>query len=157
MTNEENEMPDLKLSSQLCFAMYSAANAVTRAYQPLLTKLGLTYPQYLAMLVLWEEQNLTVKAIGEKLNLDSGTLTPLLKRLETAGLVERRRDRRDERQVRIVLTDKGTKLRAEAADVPVEIACATGSSSDENIALREILLTIRDNLLASLGGKEKSA
>ena len=91
----------------MCFAIYSTANAVTRAYQPRLAALGLTYPQYLVMVVLWEEENQTVKAIGDKLSLDSGTLTPLLKRLETAGLITRRRDTVDERQVLIGLTEDG--------------------------------------------------
>src|ERR1700733_13776837 len=98
-----DEKDALKLDSQLCFALYSTTHALTKAYAPLLERLGLTYPQYLVMLVLWESEGLTVKELGERLQLDSGTLTPLLKRLEAAGLVRRERDRRDERQVRIGL------------------------------------------------------
>src|SRR4030095_8240519 len=94
----------LRLDNQICFAVYSTAHAFNRFYKPLLDKLGLTYPQYLVMLVLWEEDGLPVKEIGERLFLDSGTLTPLLKRLEAAGLVKRTRSKEDERQVIVALT-----------------------------------------------------
>lgn len=116
----------LHLEQQLCFALYHASRAVIRAYGPLLEPLGLTYPQYLVMLVLWQEKTLSVKELGQRLALDSGTLTPLLKRLEQAGLVSRRRDTDDERVVRIELTPEGQKLRSKARNVPTELACRTG-------------------------------
>eukprot|EP01132_Coremiostelium_polycephalum_P001660 gene1660-2084_t len=135
MTMEKTGVDDqeslLSLENFLCFAIYSTANAVTRAYQPRLAALGLTYPQYLVMVVLWEEENQTVKAIGEKLSLDSGTLTPLLKRLETAGLITRRRDTVDERQVLIGLTADGRAMRARAEAVPVAMGKAFGCTMDE--------------------------
>jgi len=116
----------LLLEQQLCFALYRASRAVTRAYGPLLEPLGLTYPQYLVMLALWEEKTLSVKELGQRLALDSGTLTPLLKRLEQSSLVSRRRDPEDERVVRIELTPEGQKLRAKARNIPTELACRTG-------------------------------
>jgi len=111
----------LALANQLCFALYSAHRAVTRAYGPLLEPLGVTYPQYLVMLALWERDDRAVTEIGERLGLDTGTLTPLLKRLERDGLVERRRDTGDQRVVRIVLTRAGRQLETKARDVPEQI------------------------------------
>lgn len=140
----------LKLSNMLCFAIYSTANALTRAYQPILRKLDLTYPQFLVMLVLWEKDDQTVSEIGAKLHLDSGTLTPLLKRLETAGRITRRRDPQDERQVRITLTDEGLMLREAAESVPDQILCALGQPVDELKDLRSRLLDIRGNLADSV-------
>lgn len=113
----------LSLDEQLCFPLYAAANAIIRAYRPLLKPLGLTYPQYLVMLVLWESAPLAVGEIGSRVLLDSGTLTPLLKRLESAGLVERRRDANDERRVNIDLTAAGRQLKGKARAVPVALAC----------------------------------
>lgn len=141
----------LKLDRQLCFAVYAAAHAYNRLYKPLLDALGLTYPQYLVMLVLWEEDALTVKAIGQRLMLDSGTLTPLLKRLEAAGLVRRQRDPRDERLVRIALTAEGRSLRARAAAVPPRIADAFGGTEAEARALRQSLVALRHRLGARSG------
>ena len=138
------------LDSQLCFALYSTMNAVSRSYAPLLDALGLTYSQYLAMLVLWERDDIGVGEIGKRLFLDSGTLTPLLKRLEAAGLVVRSRNPVDERQVRIALTAKGQALREKARPLPVEIGCAMGRSVEEITALRDDLLGLRASLLASL-------
>jgi DNA-binding MarR family transcriptional regulator len=138
--------PALKLDDQLCFAVYSTAHALTKAYAPLLGRIGLTYPQYLAMLVLWEGDGITVKALGERLFLDSGTLTPLLKRLDAAGLIRRDRDRRDERQVRINLTAAGRALRDRAACVPAEIACAAGLPLDAIAALKDALVRLRTAL-----------
>jgi DNA-binding MarR family transcriptional regulator len=140
----------LRLSNQLCFAIYSAAHAFNAVYKPLLDQVGLTYPQYLVMLVLWERDGQTVKEIGEKLFLDSGTLTPLLKRLEAAKLVRRARDPEDERQVRITLTDVGQALREKAASIPVSIGCATGSSVREIEKIRNDVLALRDALSASV-------
>jgi MarR family transcriptional regulator, organic hydroperoxide resistance regulator len=119
-----------RLEDQLCFALYSASRAFTRAYQPLLRPLGLTYPQYLVMLVLWEGEELSVSELGERLALDSGTLTPLLKRLEQAKLVERRRSEEDERLVVVSLTEAGQSLQQRALGVPVELACRAGFTID---------------------------
>ena len=112
----------MKLSNQLCFPLYAAARNVTGLYTPLLRKLGLTYTQYIVFLVLWEQDGLTVSEIGEKLMLDNGTLSPLLKKLEQAGYLERNRCRDDDRVVEIRLTDKGRALQEEAKDIPAEVA-----------------------------------
>ena len=126
----------LRLDLQLCFALYGAGNRITRLYRPLLDPLGLPYPQYLVMLGLWEQSPRTVGELGEALGLDSGTLTPLLKRMEAAGLVSRARDPADERRVRISLTDMGEAWRAQAQDVPAAIACRRGGDLSEIVALR---------------------
>ncbi|WP_374305626.1 MarR family winged helix-turn-helix transcriptional regulator [Ferrovibrio sp.] len=141
----------LRLSKQLCFALYSTSHAFTRAYKPLLAPLDLTYPQYLVMLVLWEEDDVTVKEIGARLQLDSGTLTPLLKRLDAAGLVTRIRDSGDERQVRVMLTEAGRALRAKAEGIPKRLAEAIGEPIAEIIALRDQLTEIRDRVGAAAG------
>lgn len=145
-----HKKPDtnLDLADMLCFAVYSTANALSRAYQPILAPLDLTYPQFLVMLVLWERDDCMVSEIGARLNLDSGTLTPLLKRLEAAGRITRRRDPRDERQVRITLTDEGRKLREQAESVPEQIMCATGQPVSELQDLRNRLMKIRNHLTA---------
>ena len=135
-----------KLEDQLCFALYTTSNALTRFYRPHLERLGLTYPQYLVMLALWERDKLMVKDLGARLGLDSGTMTPLLKRLENAGLVRRQRDAQDERRVVISLSAKGSALAAQAADVPTVIAGATGLSAAEIEALVERLAAVRRNL-----------
>jgi MarR family transcriptional regulator, organic hydroperoxide resistance regulator len=137
----------LALDNQLCFALYSASLAMTKTYKPLLDRLGLTYPQYLVMLVLWQQDNVLIKTIGEQLFLDSGTLTPLLKRLEAAGLVVRTRDSIDERQVRITLTKEGRGLKKKAQDVPHQVLCASGQSQAALGNLRAQLAVIRDDLL----------
>src|ERR1700724_1667052 len=115
----------LRLDNQICFAVYSAARAFNRVYKPLLDRLGLTYPQYLVMLVLWERDGVPVKEIGERLFLDSGTLTPLLKRLEQAGHIKRTRSTEDERQVLIGLTAPGQTLKDKARAVPASILAAS--------------------------------
>jgi DNA-binding MarR family transcriptional regulator len=155
MNPTSGRAPDslLKLENFLCFAIYSTANAVTRAYQPRLAALGLTYPQYLVMVVLWEQENQTVKSIGDKLSLDSGTLTPLLKRLESAGLITRRRDTVDERQVLIGLTDEGRAMHEHAEAVPIAMGEAFGCTLNEAKDLRAGLMTMRDNLIASIEAK----
>jgi DNA-binding MarR family transcriptional regulator len=135
------------LDEQLCFALYSASRAVTRAYAPLLEPLGLTYPQYLVLLVLWERDGVPIKQLGERLALDSGTLTPLLKRLAAQGLVERRRGEDDERVVRIHLTAAGRALRSKARKVPMELACRAGYDLASERAMRE-LVRLRDELTA---------
>lgn len=132
-------MSHLRLDDQLCFALYAASRRVVQAYQPLLAPLGLTYPQYLVMLVLWEEDGASVKRLGERLQLDSGTLTPLLKRMEAAGLLTRARDRADERVVRIRLTAEGRALEARAAGVPKALLCRTDVSPAALAALRDAL------------------
>jgi len=143
--------PDLRLDRQICFALYNASRAVTQAYVPLLAPLGLTYPQYLVMLVLWEEDGASVKELGQRLSLDSGTLTPLLKRVEAAGLVARRRDPADERVVRVHLTAKGRALAAKAAAVPAAIACTLGTTRGEMARLRDELTRLTATLRAGGG------
>ncbi len=123
----------------MCFALYSASRAATAVYRPVLEELGLTYPQYLVMLVLWESEPRGVKELGEELGLDSGTLSPLLKRLEVLGLVERRRSGEDERRVAIHLTPAGRSLSSRAAAIPQRLADAAGLSAGELEQLRETL------------------
>jgi DNA-binding MarR family transcriptional regulator len=127
----------LKLSNQLCFAVYSAAHAFSAAYKPLLDPLGLTYPQYLVLLVLWERDGLAVKDIGQQLQLDSGTLTPILKRLEAAGFVSRRRDPADERHVRINLSARGQEIRSLALEGQRALISSLGKSEDDVQLLRQ--------------------
>ncbi|MHA7627701.1 MarR family winged helix-turn-helix transcriptional regulator [Corallococcus sp. M7] len=126
----------LRLDLQLCFPLYAASRAMVQAYTPLLAKLGLTYPQYLVMLVLWETDGVSVKELGEKLYLDSGTLTPLLKRLETLGFVRRERSQEDARSVTVSLTAQGKGLRRKAASIPEAIVCRTGLTLEELSRLR---------------------
>ena len=140
----------LQLDSMLCFAIYAAGHAFTRFYKPRLDALGLTYPQYLAFLVLWEQDGPTVKALGDRLFLDSGTITPLLKRLEARNLLIRQRDTVDERQVRIVLTDAGRALREQALAVPLAVSTALGSDAEAAAALRQGLHRLREQLDASI-------
>src|SRR3954464_14317924 len=140
----------LRLDHPVCFAVYFAAHAFNRVYKPLLDKLGLTYPQYLVMLVLWERDDVPLKDIGEKLFLDSGTLTPLLKRLEASGLIKRTRSTEDERQVLIALTPKGQALRDEARAVPQAILSNSACSVGELVAMKNELVALRDKLNAAL-------
>jgi DNA-binding MarR family transcriptional regulator len=141
----------LLLDNQLCFAVYSTAHAFNRVYKPLLDRLGLTYPQYLVMLVLWERDGVPLKDIGERLFLDSGTLTPLLKRLEAASLIKRTRSTQDERQVLIALTSQGQALKEKARAVPQSILAASACSVDELSAMKNDLVALRDQLNAALG------
>lgn len=136
----------LNLDAMVCFAVYATGHAFTRFYKPRLDALGLTYPQYLVFLVLWEQDGLTVKGLGERLYLDSGTITPLIKRLEAKGFVRRRRDDEDERQVRIDLTEAGRNLRAKALAVPLAVMDAGGLDMDAATNLRTELFTLRDRL-----------
>ena len=132
--------PDpLGLDQQLCFAVYAAAHAFTAAYKPLLEPLGLTYPQYLVLLVLWQKDGVSVKEIGARLHLDSGTLTPLLKRLEAAGYLTRSRDPADERQLRVELTDEGRRLRQTVGGARQAIVCALGGSEEPIQSLKQEL------------------
>ena len=139
----------LKLDHQLCFALYSASLAMTKFYKPLLDPLGLTYPQYLVMLVLWEGDGVTVSQLGERLALDSGTLTPLLKRLESSDLVRRLRDTADERRVLLHLTPAGRALKAKALLVPEQVACASGCQLEELAALTARLKALRNQITES--------
>lgn len=155
MTKPQTRKPSaaeesLTLDRQLCFAAYSVSQAFTRVYKPGLDQIGLTYPQYLVLLVLWEQDNQMMKHIGERLHLDSGTLTPLLKRLEAAGIVRRQRDPDDERQVRIILTPKGHSLKEQAVKAREDVVCASGRSTEEIQALRDELMRLRDSLNAFL-------
>ena len=146
----------LALSNQLCFAFYSVSHAFSRAYRQFLDPLGLTYPQYVVLLVLWEQDGLTVKEIGDRLFLDSGTLTPLLKRLESAGHIRRARDKQDERQVRISLTESGRALREKAEDIPKEVGCVLGLPVDELRSLTEQVAKLRGRLHDSASPSVKS-
>lgn len=142
----------LRLDVQLCFALYATSLAMTKLYKPLLTPLGLTYPQYLVMLVLWESDRLGVSELGQRLGLDSGTLTPLLKRLESSGLVERQRDGKDERRVEISLTAAGRDLRSRATDIPRQLACASACAPHELETLTRRIHELRANVLAHMDG-----
>jgi DNA-binding MarR family transcriptional regulator len=137
----------LQLDNQLCFALYSTQHAMNRIYRPLLAQLGLTYPQYLVMLILWERDALTVSEIGERLFLDSATLTPLLKRLEAQRLIVRERSTEDERQVIVSVTKAGQALKSKAAEVPVAVLCASQCSPEELMAIKGSLEMLRGNLL----------
>jgi DNA-binding MarR family transcriptional regulator len=136
----------LKLGSFLCFAVYSAGHAFNRVYKPLLDKLGLTYPQYLLLVALWEQDDQTVGTLGEKLFLESNTLTPLIKRLESVGLLARTRDPLDERQVRVRLTAKGKSLRERALEIPPCILIASGLEPEDLNRLTSELSALRSAL-----------
>lgn len=138
----------LRLDNQLCFALYSASLAITKLYKPLLDGLGLTYPQYIAMLALWEEDGLTVSELGSRLKLDSGTLTPLLKRLEAAGFVARERSAQDERRVHVSLTTAGKRLKAKAGQVPHCLLEASRCSIGELVGLTQQVQSLRDRLVS---------
>ncbi|MFD3479531.1 MarR family winged helix-turn-helix transcriptional regulator [Streptomyces sp. NPDC058695] len=157
MTTETTETPGdeefLRLDRQICFSLNAASRAFGGVYRTLLKDLGLTYPQYLVMLVLWEDGELPVKRLGERLRLDSGTLSPLLKRLEAAGLVQRERSARDERSVNVRPTGAGTELRERAALVPRRIAAATGFDLAEIEDMRARL----DRLTRALDGAAPDA
>lgn len=141
--------PQLQLDKQLCFALYAATNAVTRAYRRPLAQLGLTYPQYLAMLVLWQHGGQTVKGLADALLLDSSTLTPLLQRLEAAGLIDRRRDKLDERIVRITLSAAGSALQQAVAVVQQSVACRTRLPESELADLRSSLHALVESMAAA--------
>lgn len=148
MTDTSESDPQA-LERQLCFAVYAASRALTGLYRELLGELGLTYPQYLAMLVLWEHGDLTVTELGTRLRLDSGTLSPLLRRLEAGGLVRRSRTGGDERVVRVTLTGNGARLGEQAAGIPASVLEATGVSAAEAAELRRALERITDSATAA--------
>ncbi len=139
-----------QLEQFLCFTLYATTHAFTRVYKPLLEAIGLTYPQYLVMTVLWERDGLLVGQIGEKLTLESSTLTPLIKRLEAAGLVGRTRDPHDERQVRVTLTEPGRALEARAASIPGYILAATGRTPAQLMRLKAEIDALREGLERSV-------
>jgi len=145
-------MPVPALNDHLCFSIYAAQQAIARAYQPLLAELGLTYPQYIVMVALWQEDGITVGAVGRQVGLATNTLTPLLNRLETAGLVQRKRDRRDERRLRLHLTETGQALEAHAADLYTTVLKSAGMSRTEAKAMQgwidELRGTLAENLSA---------
>ncbi|SNS40669.1 MarR family winged helix-turn-helix transcriptional regulator [Rhodococcoides kyotonense] len=145
MTNE------LALDRQVCFALYSASRATTAVYRPMLERMGVTYPQYLVLLVLWEKDGRGVRDICAELDLDTGTLSPLLKRLENLGFVERRRLTTDERRVEIYLTEAGSALRTEALDIPKELAGKTGMTVEDLEHLRDSLVKLTDALHTTKG------
>lgn len=140
----------LRLDEQLCFALYAASLAMNKVYRKALAPLGLTYPQYLAMLVLWEQDKRNVSEIGERLSLDSATLTPLLKRLEAAGLVQRTRAASDERQVVVTLSMAGKALERQAEGIPGAVVCATGCTPERLVALKADLDAVRRHLVESV-------
>ena len=143
-------MAALSLDRHLCFALYSASRAMTAAYRPILTELNLTYPQYLVLLALWEEGRATVGRLGERLQLDSGTLSPLLKRLEANGFIRRERSITDERLVEITLTPAGRRLESKAQCIPEQLFSSTGMTEREAADLRDAVRHLTDALNASL-------
>jgi DNA-binding MarR family transcriptional regulator len=139
----------LRLDNQVCFPLYAASRAIMQAYQPFLAKLGLTYPQYLVMMVLWEGDGVSVKALGEKLYLDSGTLTPLLKRLQESGFVRRTRATHDERVVELHLTAEGKRLKKRAEEVPQEVLCRIGVPLEKVLRLRDDVKVLFQHIRAA--------
>jgi DNA-binding MarR family transcriptional regulator len=148
MSARDKPHGSLRLDDQLCFALYAASRAVTQRYRPLLDELGLTYPQYLVMLVLWERGAVTVKSLAESLQLDYGTLSPLLKRLAAAGFVDRRRRSEDERSVEITLTEAGRELRTSAHRIPELIIDSYRLDADDFAGLRDTLRALTESVSA---------
>ena len=148
---------NLKLDNQLCFALYSATHALTRAYRNALESTGLTYTQYLVLLALWENDNLTVKSVADRLDLDSASLTPILKRLEVAGFLTRKRNKADERVVEITLTANGYALQAEVANIQKRVACQTGLPPNEFELLKSSLHKLVETMHANEPVDIKSA
>ncbi len=143
------EYPQLLLRNQLCFPLYAISKEIVRRYEPLLTKRGLTYTQYIVFMALWEEDDVAVKSLGKCVKLDSGTLTPLLKKLEAKGLITRHADHDDERVTRIKLTEKGWALREECASIPYELGSCLNVSPEDALALKALL----ERVSKSLGGE----
>ena len=152
--SERTERPTPRLSDFLCFSIYSANLAYGRAYKPILDQLGLTYTQYIAIVSLWEEDNQTVSGLGEKLFLESNTLTPILKKLEGMGYLRRQRDAADERQVRITLTDSGRRLREKGLDM--NLIKASGLPPEEFARLQKGVAALRDNLIKAAQDEQES-
>ncbi len=143
-------MPQPNLDQQMCFALYSASLSMTKVYKPLLNALNLTYPQYLVLLVLWQQDSVPVNTLGERLFLDSGTLTPLLKRLEKNGYLSRQRATEDERRVIVKLTKLGKELQEKSQHVPLKVACSTGCSPSEIHTLNNQLIALRASLITHI-------
>ena len=148
MSETVNDTEMFRLERQLCFALYSASRAMTQAYRPVLGHFDLTYPQYLVLMVLWEKDDVTLRTIGDKLYLDSGTLSPLLKRLQKLELIERQRASTDERELRIALTDKGRRLKDDMAAWIGRLACSIGLDPEEADAIRRDVSRIADIIRA---------
>ena len=136
------EIDSLKLKNQLCFPLYSASREVVKKYHPYLTEIGLTYTQYITMMVMWEEKQISVKELGEKLFLDSGTMTPVLKSLEQKGFVTRNRSEQDERSVIVKITESGEKLKESAREIPLKVAGCVGLEVEEAQELYKLLYKI---------------
>ena len=143
-------MPQPNVDQQMCFALYSASHSMTKVYKPLLNALNLTYPQYLVLLVLWQKDCVTVNTLGERLFLDSGTLTPLLKRLEKNGYLSRQRATEDERRVIVKLTKLGEQLQEKSQHVPLKVACSTGCALPEINSMNDQLISLRTSLISSM-------
>lgn len=137
---------NLKLENQLCFPLYACSREIVKKYKPFLDEIGLTYTQYVVMLVMWECESTTVKGLGEKLHLDSGTLTPLLKRLEAEGLVSRARSSEDERSLNVTLTEKGKNLKREAVSVPAKVGSCMNLPPEDAATLYRLLYQILENI-----------
>ncbi len=150
LANDFNEQSLLNLDEQMCFALYSASLAMTKIYKPLLAPFGLTYSQYLVLLVLWQKDSIPVNALGERVFLDSGTLTPLLKRLEKLAFITRKREALDGRQVIISLTPLGQSLRVNVSHIPSSVSCNTGCTLPEIKMLNQQLIALRAHLNSNL-------
>jgi len=153
MSNYENR----KLDNQLCFALYAATNAIIRSYRARLGRIGLTYPQYLVLMVLWETDGRTIRGLADRLHLDSGSLTPIVKRLESAGIVKRQRDESDERVVHVYLTAEGRTLEHEVAKMQQEVACQTGLQQVEFVELRTTLHQLADSMTEKQRREDEAA
>jgi DNA-binding MarR family transcriptional regulator len=151
-----HEAGRLRLDDQLCFALYAATNAIVRSYRPMLAEIGLTYPQYLLMLVLWQDGAKTVRQLADRLKLSPSAVTPLVDRLETSGLVRRRRDEADRRVVHVELTDRGARTEAEAAAVQHRVACNTGLDPDQLARMRDELHTLSERVASDLEGEAEA-
>ncbi|MBR0373172.1 MAG: MarR family transcriptional regulator [Mogibacterium sp.] len=145
---ERSGYEGLKLENQLCFPLYACSKEIIKQYKPFLDKIDLTYTQYITMMVLWEEKQIGVKALGEKLYLDSGTLTPLLKKLEAKGLITRHRSKEDERNLIVTITEAGEALRDEAVDIPMDMGKCVDLSPDEAMVLYQLLYSILGKISA---------
>ena len=143
---EHSKFESLKLKNQLCFPLYACSREVIKLYKPLLDELDITYTQYVAMMVLWEKKQINVKTLGEHLYLDSGTLTPLLKKLEAKGFLTRTRSERDERNLIVSITDKGMALREKAVDIPAKMATCVNLTPEESLTLYRILYKLLEKL-----------
>ena len=141
-----SDFENLRLESQLCFALYAATNAIVRVYRGKLKEVGITYPQYLVMLALWEEDGIPIKAIADRLQLDSATITPLVQRLEESALITKKRNPADDRVVNVYLSDKGKQIQSRVAELQNSVACQTGLSDTKFEELRSSLHKLADTL-----------